>query len=148
MIVLCSHIETGIGLIAPSLPHLRRLWMIHKSGGGQETQPPNTDDIVTIGRFPRSRTRRFATDSFKNPTDVGISLTTIQANADGTKTWRGTNVDHHDGGLDDDGKLLERREGGGIETVHSYTVEYEHEWDGDSSILESGKSARALSRNV
>lgn len=149
MIVLCSHVETGIGLVAPSLPHLRRLWMIHISGTAQDTpQPPNTDDIVTIGRFPRSKTRKFATDSFKNPTDVGISLTTIQANADGTKTWRSTQGVHHGGGLDDDGKLLERREGGGIETVHSYTVEYEHEWDGDSSILESGKSARASSRNV
>lgn len=149
MIVLCSHIETGIGLIAPSLPHLRRLWMIHISDVQDTPQPPNTDDIVTIGRFPRSRTRRFATDSFKNPTDIGISLTTIQANADGLKTWRGTQGgNHHGGGLDDGGELLERREGGGIETVHSYTVEFEHEWDGDSSILESGKSARVSSRNI
>lgn len=146
MIVLCSLIETGIGLIAPSLPHLRRLMMIHMSRYQHNTpKPPNTDDLITIGRFRRSRNPRLTRGSFKNPTDIGISLTTIEANAEVSKTWRSTKGDQ---GGSDDGELLERHEGRGIETVHSYAVEYEHESDRNSSIFEGRKSVGVRGGNL
>lgn len=137
MIVLCSHIETGIGLIAPSLPHLRRLVMLQKAKARQDAPrpPPSTDDIVTIGRLPRSRTYRLALGFFRNPTDVGINLTTIQAKAEGSQAWKSTRGD-----ASDDGELLERHDGKGIRTDYSYAVEFEPESDKESSHLEGRNS--------
>lgn len=157
MIVLCSQIETGIGLIAPSLPHLRRLVMLHQSEQRRDaSQPPNTDDIVTIGRLPRSRSQRFSRNLFKNPTDIGISLTTIQANGErpegcgggGGGGWRNRQGDR---GGSDDGQLLgggRDGKGAGGTDRHSYTTEYEHEWDKASSNLEGRTSVKGAGGNV
>lgn len=118
MIVLCSHIETGVGLIAPSLPHVRRFFLLHGAHKQTPSQIPNTDDIVTIGRLPYHQ--RFHRDAFRNPTDVGISLTTIQARAENRGQGRMMEQDHSDRG-----DLLKRYDGEGIRADRSYIIEFE-----------------------
>lgn len=118
MIVLCSHIETGIGLIAPSLPHLRRFVLLYTSYGYGVSQLPRTNNIITIGRLPRSG-QRFASDTFCNPTDVGTSLTTIQARADSRQVWDAMQ------GASDTGIFLKDGENEGIRAECSYIVHFE-----------------------
>ncbi|KAJ8111310.1 hypothetical protein OPT61_g6065 [Boeremia exigua] len=74
--MLCSNIETGIGCIASSVPSLRSLF--RRSGEGS-SGPSNKrsgtgTQLVTVGG---SRQQRRLRDSFRNPTDVGFSMSTV-----------------------------------------------------------------------
>lgn len=85
-IVLWSNIESAIGLVAGSMPSLRRLVSRSKtgtdtehSGSGLPGRAAAPVGLVTFGSAPAG-TRRGAnrSRSFKNPTDTGHSVTTIR----------------------------------------------------------------------
>jgi hypothetical protein len=88
-IVLWSNIETAIGLVAGSLPSLRRLVLNH----ARRTKP-STDNsglnsaplgLVTFGgSTPTGRKSR--NRNFRNPTDGGVSVATVHAQGNGD--WR------------------------------------------------------------
>jgi hypothetical protein len=73
-IILCSNVETGIGCFASSIPSLRRYF----HAGGEGSSDPNSKrttatKLVTVGGSRRPRVR----ESFRNPTDIGFSLSTV-----------------------------------------------------------------------
>jgi len=89
IITLCSHIELGVGILASSFPSIRRLFLATRNGGSYGTGPSevsakaNTDDLVTFGGTNKSRSKNrrgpsVSHERFRNPTDLGISLTTVQ----------------------------------------------------------------------
>jgi hypothetical protein len=73
-IILCSNVETGIGCFASSIPSLRRVF----HPGGDSSSDPSSKrtagtKLVTVGGSRRPKVR----DSFRNPTDIGFSLSTV-----------------------------------------------------------------------
>lgn len=110
-IVLWSNVESAIGLIAGSLPSLRRLIVTHvkKSSGKDSTLNPQPLGLVTFGSVPltggRSRNR-----TFKSNTEGGVSVATVHAHGDGD--WKRLRDDS-----DMEGSL------GGIRAEYSYEVE-------------------------
>lgn len=89
IVTLCSHIELGVGTLASSFPSIRRLFLATRNGGSYGSGPgdvsakSNPDGLVTFGgsNKARSRNRRgpsVSHERFRNPTDLGISLTTVQ----------------------------------------------------------------------
>lgn len=87
-IVLWSNIETTIGLVAGSIPTLRRLFMRSTdkttgySGSGMPAVGTGGNELRTIGGGGRRTKNR----SFKNPTDPGVSVATVHARKD--NDWR------------------------------------------------------------
>ncbi|KAH6638159.1 hypothetical protein C7974DRAFT_432869 [Boeremia exigua] len=75
--MLCSNIETGIGCIASSVPSLRHFF---RRGNDGSSGPSNNKrsgtgtQLVTVGG---SRQQKRLRDSFRNPTDIGFSLSTV-----------------------------------------------------------------------
>lgn len=115
--VLCSNIETGIGCIASSVPSLRRL--IARSRGTTESTNPSGSGtktgLFTIGSKPLEPRSR---DRFRNPTDVGFSLSTVHGRND--ETW-----ERLQDGDSDKGDLLPSDQKGGIHAQYSYQVDIE-----------------------
>jgi hypothetical protein len=74
--VLCSNIETGIGCIASSVPSLRHFF---RRNGDGSSDPSNKrsgtgTELVTVGG---SRQQRRLRESFRTPTNIGFSLSTV-----------------------------------------------------------------------
>ncbi|CRK24752.1 hypothetical protein BN1723_013378 [Verticillium longisporum] len=120
--VLCSNIETGIGCVASSIPSLRRLIM-RRRGLEDSTQHSGraTAGDVSLFTFGNSKkTPGASRDRFRNPTDVGFSLTTVQGLGD-------DNWERLQDGDSDKGDLLSAdREGAkGIRAHYTYAVEYD-----------------------
>lgn len=74
--MLWSNIETAIGLVAGSVPTLRRLFMrrtdkstAYGGSGLPAVGGSGGNELVTIGGGRRTRNK-----SFKNPTDIGVSV--------------------------------------------------------------------------
>lgn len=74
--MLCSNIETGIGCIASSVPSLRHFFRGANDGssGPSNKRSGTGTRLVTVGG---SRQQRKLRDSFRNPTDLGFSLSTV-----------------------------------------------------------------------
>jgi hypothetical protein len=73
--MLCSNIETGIGCIASSVPSLRHFLRRNGDGSSGPSKRSGTGtQLVTVGG---SRQQRRIRDSFRNPTDIGFSLSTV-----------------------------------------------------------------------
>lgn len=77
--MLCSNIETGIGCIASSVPSLRHFFRGANDGSSGPSGPSGKrsdggTQLVTVGG---SRQQRRLRDSFRNPTDIGFSLSTV-----------------------------------------------------------------------
>lgn len=74
--MLCSNIETGIGCIASSVPSLRHFFRRNGDGssGPSNKRSGTGTRLVTVGG---SRQQRRLRDSFRNPTDIGFSLSTV-----------------------------------------------------------------------
>lgn len=134
--MLCSNIETGIGCVASSVPSLRHIFRSdasesvsgpskkQRSGGGSKA-------FFTIGSEPRERSRR---SSFRNPTDIGFSLSTV---TNGKKeSWERL----HDGDSYRSDAALNPN--GGIHKAQEYTVDSEM-WDPE----EEEKRGRGRSRS-
>ncbi|ORY55632.1 uncharacterized protein BCR38DRAFT_403057 [Pseudomassariella vexata] len=95
-ITLWSNVETAIGLVAGSLPSLRRfiLTAVKKPSTDSENNKSNDTplDLVTFGGSTPvasggpSGGRKSRNRSFKNPTDLGTSVATVHAHGDGD--WR------------------------------------------------------------
>ncbi|KAE9990904.1 hypothetical protein EG327_000785 [Venturia inaequalis] len=79
-IVLYSNVESAIGLIASSLPTLRKLFL--RSTGSTKSTPRSVSELVTIGSEPR----RKRNSGFTNPTDQGISFATVRSGGRG-EAW-------------------------------------------------------------
>ncbi|KAK9414740.1 hypothetical protein SUNI508_10858 [Seiridium unicorne] len=86
-IALWSNVESAIGLIAGSLPSLRRLIVakVKKSSGKGSTLDPQPLGLVTFGGTPltgagagKSRNR-----TFKSNTEGGVTVATVHAHGDG-----------------------------------------------------------------
>ncbi|KAK0383381.1 hypothetical protein NLU13_9294 [Sarocladium strictum] len=91
--MLCSNIETGIGCITSSIPSLRR---VIRGAGSSAGNGASGGSTLRYGSKPAESTR----DRFRNPTDVGFSLTTVKGRTE--DRWER---------LEDEGKLLNSREG-------------------------------------
>jgi hypothetical protein len=88
-IVLWSNVETTIGLVLGSLPALRRVFRYHAEkqastgkGSSLNARKDSSFGLTTFGGTP-STNRRPANKSFRNPSDVGVSITTIHTRGDG-----------------------------------------------------------------
>lgn len=75
-----SIIECGIGLIAGSLPMLRRLFKLARAQGSSSATPAPSahPSLVTFGGGGGGGGRSGASGRFRNPTDVGVSMATIR----------------------------------------------------------------------
>lgn len=111
-IVLWSNVESAIGLVAGSLPSLRRLIVskikksssagesnnnVYHNSGGHNTPV----GLVTFGGTGAvanhkggGSTRKKTGSSFRNPTDVGHTVATVHASGDGD--WRRLHDDSSD----------------------------------------------------
>ncbi|KAL7619640.1 hypothetical protein AAE478_010181 [Parahypoxylon ruwenzoriense] len=90
-IVLCSNVETAIGLIAGSVPILQKLIMRRRRAKSQAQdtlgQSPNVPGLVTFGNSPMAKSTRGGKINnshniragFRNPTDTGFSIAIVQA---------------------------------------------------------------------
>ncbi|KXJ93359.1 hypothetical protein Micbo1qcDRAFT_232914 [Microdochium bolleyi] len=78
-----------VGILASSFPSMRRLFLAIKnegsyaSGAGELSAKSGPEGLITFGgtHGPRSKNRKGVSASherFRNPTDLGISLTTVQ----------------------------------------------------------------------
>ncbi|KAK8074506.1 hypothetical protein PG997_009169 [Apiospora hydei] len=93
-IVLWSNVESAIGLVAGSLPSLRRLILAKvKKSSSQESASngyshgANTPvGLVTFGGTPLTGAGGRKKSAFRNPTDLGNTVTTVHAQGDGD--WR------------------------------------------------------------
>lgn len=122
MIVFCSLIESSIGIMASSLPSLRRVVrrIKHADASGDSAEyRANTDDIITFGAGGSSKEGRGARGGFCNPTDAGISLTTVQG-----RSYKDNWTRLHDSDSD---------RGQGIKAQYTYAVEVEEDSDGRRS---------------
>ncbi|KAF1932205.1 uncharacterized protein M421DRAFT_1862 [Didymella exigua CBS 183.55] len=74
--MICSNIETGIGCIASSVPSLRHFFRrnVDGSSGPSNKRSGTGTQLVKVGG---SRQPRRLRDSFRNPTDIGFSLSTV-----------------------------------------------------------------------
>jgi hypothetical protein len=118
-IILCSNIETGIGCVASSVPSLRHIFRIDASetaSGPSRKQRSGgaSKSFFTIGSEPRERSRR---GSFRNPTDIGFSLSTVTNGK--TESWERL----HDGDSYQSDAALNPI--GGIHKAQEYTVNSE-----------------------
>ncbi|KAK8008177.1 hypothetical protein PG991_010728 [Apiospora marii] len=93
-IVLWSNIESAIGLVAGSLPSLRRLIMAKvKKSSSQEGASSGYNNgastpvgLVTFGGTPGGGINGRKKSTFRNPTDLGHTIATVHAQGDGD--WR------------------------------------------------------------
>ncbi|KAK8043383.1 hypothetical protein PG993_005813 [Apiospora rasikravindrae] len=94
-IVLWSNVESAIGLVAGSLPSLRRLILakVKKSSAGESASngyhhnSANTPvGLVTFGGTPLTGAGGRKKSTFRNPTDLGHTVATVHAQGDGD--WR------------------------------------------------------------
>lgn len=84
--MLWSNVESAIGLVAGSLPSLRRLIVskVHRTSGKDSTLNPQPLGLVTFGNTPvvtgggRSRNR-----TYKSNTEGGVTIATVHAHGDG-----------------------------------------------------------------
>ena len=148
MIVFCSIIESSIGIIASSFPSVRRFVRRLRNNGTDPTEnnyQPNTDDIITFGGGGGSggasskhqgRGSKTSRSAFHNPTDKGISLTTVKGRTHG-ESWERLND-----GDSDKRDLLRRESVKGIRALYTYTVEVEEDTDG--SVDARSKPRRSL----
>ncbi|UPX11605.1 uncharacterized protein EKO05_0002202 [Ascochyta rabiei] len=74
--MLYSNIETGIGCIASSVPSLRHFFRRNDDGssGPSNKRSGTGTQLITVGGSNQQRKLR---DSFRNPTDIGFSLSTV-----------------------------------------------------------------------
>jgi hypothetical protein len=119
-IILCSNIETGIGCVASSVPSLRHFFRSDTSEGNsaptKKRSAGASKTFFTIGSQPCDRSRR---SSFRNPTDIGFSLSTV---TNGNKeSWERL----HDGDSYRSDAALNL---GAIHKAQEYTVDSEM-WD-------------------
>ena len=76
--MLCSNIETGIGCVASSIPSLRHFLQGPNDGssGPSGKRSGAGTKLVTVGGGGSRQPRRLR-DSFRNPTDLGFSLSSV-----------------------------------------------------------------------
>lgn len=129
--------------MASSFPSLRRFYrrLQNKEVGGDGGLTPNTDDIITFGAGGSSkdglgRGSRSARNGFRNPTDVGISLATVQGRSH-KDNWERL----HDGDSDKS-DLLRLGSVKGIRAQYTYTVEIEEDTDGSARAESRGSKRR------
>ncbi|KAL7628345.1 hypothetical protein AAE478_002547 [Parahypoxylon ruwenzoriense] len=141
-IALFSNIEIGIGCVASSVPTLRRLFLRHATPSSSTTDSHNNHNnwkkpwprsLVTFGSLPnnaRPRGRGSASRTrFRNPTDVGFSLTTVRAAAAVAPGSEWELLGDRDGDSDKGAGKSVVAEGSihgdnnGIHTDYTYTVE-------------------------
>ncbi|UPX20269.1 uncharacterized protein EKO05_0010508 [Ascochyta rabiei] len=76
-IILCSNVETGIGCFASSIPSLRHVFRKESNGSSD----PSSRRHISAGSklmTPGASSRRpKICDSFRNPTDIGFSLSAV-----------------------------------------------------------------------
>jgi hypothetical protein len=147
-IVLFSLIETGVGCMAASFPSLRRFYHRQKGINTQASALSGVnDDIITFGgsggggKKSRLTWRRrngetggsnggkevdsqSRTRSFRNPTDLGISLTTVQGSARrGDQEWE--RLEDGDSSHSDERELVKKNKAseGGIRKHSTYEVD-------------------------
>ncbi|KAH8661972.1 hypothetical protein BX600DRAFT_437403 [Xylariales sp. PMI_506] len=83
-IVLWSNVETAIGLVAGSLPSLRRLIMSKvKKNSSENSTNQKPMGLVTFGGSLPNTDRRSRNRTFKNNTDLGVTVATVHAHGDG-----------------------------------------------------------------
>lgn len=85
-IILCSNVETGIGCFASSIPSLRHFFQGNNddsSGPRSKRHASAGTNLITAGGGTR---RPKACNSFRNPTDIGFSLSTVHHGRAGD-TW-------------------------------------------------------------
>lgn len=115
-IVLLSNIESAIGLITSSVPALRKLKGILL--GSKSTPEPASNkpkSLVTFGSLPVRNNQPASAMRFRNPTDQGVSFSTVHA---GDWTRLG------DGDSDADSSARDREANvEGIRAEYSYQVE-------------------------
>lgn len=118
MIVFCSLIESSVGIMASSFPSIRRFArrITHPdANSAPRDYIGNTDDIITFGAGAGRSAEALGRSSFRNPTDAGISLTTVQGRSHKDNWTR-----LHDSDSD---------RGQGIKAQYTYTVEVEEDSD-------------------
>ena len=111
-IILWSNIETAIGLVAGSLPTLRRVVKRARATSKPSSSNPNSIPFGTPGP---SRSKNKNRD-FKNPTDLGVSIATVHT-VRGDGDWRKL----QDEGFETFGAGEQGH--GGIRTDYTYEVE-------------------------
>jgi hypothetical protein len=112
--MLCSNIETGIGCIASSVPSLRRFFQRNGEGSSGPSKRSGTGtQLVTVGG---SRQQRRLRDSFRNPTEIGFSLSTVHHGRP-SDNW-----ERLDGGSDKSDEPIDPK---GIYAERSYAVDIE-----------------------
>jgi hypothetical protein len=87
-IVLWSNVESAIGLVAGSMPSLRRLILsrVQRQPTDHSGLNQKPHDLVTFGSTPMNNGRKSRNRTFRNPTDGGVSTATVHAHGDGD--WR------------------------------------------------------------
>lgn len=73
-IILCSNVETGIGCFASSLPSLRHFLPGAHDGS---TDPHSKRHVSSSKLITGNSTRARGGGSYRNPTDVGFSLSSV-----------------------------------------------------------------------
>lgn len=143
MIAFTSLIESSIGIMASSFPSLRRFYrrLLKKDVGDDGGLTPNTDDIITFGASGPSkdgmgRGPRSSRNKFHNPTDMGISLTTVQGRSHKDK-WERLND-----GDSDKSNLLRMESVKGIRAQYTYTVEIEEDTDGSTGTRSDSRAPK------
>lgn len=151
-ICLWSNVETAIGLVAGSLPSLRRLVMAKVgrsqgasghggAGGGGSLGPEAPLGLVTFGGSSAPGLPGRKRGTFRNPTDGGVSVAAVHARGDGD--WRrlkddGSSASSRAGPLDDDkadaalGRLPAH---GGIRADYTYDVDISRSPDATDSVF-------------
>ncbi|KAM0809277.1 hypothetical protein AB5N19_09620 [Seiridium cardinale] len=126
-IVLFSNIETAIGCVATSIPTIRLFVARNKtpnpSGANTPTPLNGSKSLVTFGSMPignnnnnDKETRAKSRNMFRNPTDTGLTFTTVHAKGDWERLQDGDS---------DKGDLREEDVGPkkGIRADYTYSVE-------------------------
>ncbi|KAJ4311533.1 hypothetical protein N0V94_007905 [Neodidymelliopsis sp. IMI 364377] len=116
-IILCSNIETGIGCFASSIPSLRHFFQRERDGSSGPSSKGHLSvgsKLITGGTNSR---RPRGGNGFRNPTDIGFSLSTVhQGRAE--DTWERL----QDGASDKSDEPINMK---GIYAKRSYAVDVE-----------------------
>lgn len=111
-IILCSNVETGIGCFASSIPSLRHFWHTNADGS---TDPHSKRHVSSSKLVTGNSTRARGGNSYRNPTDVGFSLSSVHHSR--KEEW-----EILQDGASDEGILMESK---GVHVERTYRVESE-----------------------
>lgn len=136
-IALLSNIEIGIGCIASSIPTLRRLFARNNNNSQASSRKPwdrrGPKSLITFGSLPANHGRGSGSrNKFRNPTDTGFSLATVNAQGD----WERLRDGDSDKNLSTEGGV---HESGGIRADYTYAVELSQSPEHGKSFYISGE---------